>query len=137
MGGIVFLESSTTKDISLNEFQGKAVKTVNRMFKVFDSLSSHKQFNEVNFVKKTVDQIQQTDTFPEIPVFVITGVQENMPEEIRKKRLKNQLELLSLSRNSKHIVAKKSGHFPQLSEPTIVIDSIKGCAEQLNKTDHN
>jgi pimeloyl-ACP methyl ester carboxylesterase len=139
VGGIVFLESSTTKDISLNEFQGKAVKTVNRMFKVFDSLSSHKQFNEVNFVKKTVDQIQQTDTFPEIPVFVITGGQENRmrPVEIRKKRLKNQLELLSLSRNSKHIVAKKSGHFPQLSEPTIVIDSIKDCAEQLNKTNHN
>ncbi|MEF2094685.1 hypothetical protein V3595_08420 [Bacillus sp. CFBP9009] len=60
-----------------------------------------------------------------------------MPEEIRKKRLENQLELLSLSRNSKHIVAKKSGHFPQLSEPTIVIDSIKDCAEQLNKTNHN
>lgn len=60
-----------------------------------------------------------------------------MPEEIRKKRLKNQLELLSLSRNSNHIVAKKSGHFPQLSEPTIVVDSIKDCAEQLNKTYHN
>lgn len=139
VGGIVFLESSTTKDISLNEYQGKAVKTINRMFKVFDSLSSHKQFNEVNFVKKTVDQIQQNVTFPEIPVFVITGGQENrmMPEEIRKKRLENQLELLSLSRNSKHIAAKKSGHFPQLSEPTIVIDSIKDCAEQLNKTNHN
>ncbi|MFJ9385260.1 hypothetical protein ACIROD_16155 [Peribacillus sp. NPDC101481] len=80
---------------------------------MFDSLSSHKQFNEVNFVKKTVDQIQQIDTFPEMPVFVITGGQENrmMPEEIRKKRLKNQLELLSLSRNSKHIVAKKVGIF--------------------------
>ncbi|MGE7588474.1 hypothetical protein [Peribacillus sp. NPDC101480] len=106
---------------------------------MFDSLSSHKQFNEVNFVKKTVDQMQQIDTFPEMPVFVITGGQENrmMPEEIRKKRLKNQLELLSLSRNSKHIVAKKSGHFLQLSEPTIVIDSIKDCAEQLNKTNHN
>ena len=86
VGGIVFLEFSTTKDISLNEYQGKAVKTIKRMFKVFDSLTSHKPFNEVNFVKKTVDQIQQTATFPEIPIFVITGGQENrmMPEVIRK-----------------------------------------------------
>ncbi|MBT2672289.1 hypothetical protein J7E95_15800 [Streptomyces sp. ISL-14] len=76
VAGIVFLESSTAKDISLNEYQGKAVKTINKMFKVFDSLSSHKQFNEGNFVEKTVDQIQQTDTFPEIPVFVITGGQK-------------------------------------------------------------
>ncbi|WP_286178876.1 alpha/beta fold hydrolase [Bacillus sp. B4EP4a] len=139
VAGIVFLESSTTKDISLNEYQVKAVKTINKMFKVFDSMSSHKQFNEVNFVEKTVDQIQQTDTFPEIPVFVITGGQENrmMPEEIRKKRLENQLELLSLSTNSKHIIAEKSGHFPQLSEPTIVIDSIKVCAEAINKINHH
>ncbi|MFY0802131.1 alpha/beta fold hydrolase [Peribacillus frigoritolerans] len=108
VAGIVFLESSTTKDISLNEYQGKAVKTINKMFKVFDSLSSYKQFSEVNFVEKTINQIHQTDTFPEI--FVITGGQENrmMPEEARKKRLENQLELLSLTRNSKHIVAEKS-----------------------------
>ncbi|MGE7903302.1 alpha/beta fold hydrolase [Peribacillus sp. NPDC094092] len=135
VGGIVFIESSTTKDINLNEFQGKAVKTINKMFKMVDSFSSHKQFNEVNFVGKTVDQIQQTGTFPEIPVFVITGGQENrmMPEEVRKKRLENQLELLSLSKNSKHVIAEKSGHFPQLSEPAIVIDSIADCAEAINK----
>ncbi|MFA1712784.1 alpha/beta fold hydrolase [Peribacillus frigoritolerans] len=139
VAGIVFLESSTTKDISLNEYQGKAVKTINKMFKLFDFLSSHKQYNEVHFVKNTVDQIQQIDTFPEIPVLVITGGQENrmMPEEIRKKRLENQMELLSLSKNSKHIVAEKSGHFPQLTEPTIVIDTIKDCAEQLNEANHN
>ncbi|MFE4708072.1 alpha/beta fold hydrolase [Peribacillus simplex] len=139
VAGIVFLESSTTKDISLNEYQGKAVKTINKMFKLFDSLSSHKQFNEVNFVEKTVDQIQHIDTFPEIPVLVITGGQENrmMPEEVRKKRLENQLELLSLSKNSKHIIAEKSGHFPQLTEPTIVVNSIKDCAEAINKINHH
>lgn len=136
VAGIVFLESSHPKDISLNEYQGKTVKAINKMFTMFDSLSSHKQFNEVNFVKETVNQIHQIDTFPEIPVFVITGGQENrmMPEEVRKKRLENQLELLALSRNCKHIIAGKSGHFPQLSEPTIVIETIKDCAKQINKT---
>jgi hypothetical protein len=39
VAGLVFLESSTTKGISLNEYQGQAVKTINIMFKVFDSLS--------------------------------------------------------------------------------------------------
>ncbi|WP_280512838.1 alpha/beta fold hydrolase [Domibacillus aminovorans] len=134
--GIVFLESSHPKDLSLNEYQGKPVKAINMVFKMFDSLSSHKQFNEVNFVKETVNQIHQIDSFPEIPVYVITGGQENrmMPEKVQKKRLDNQLELLSLSRNSKHIVAEKSGHFPQLSEPTVVIDTIKDCVKQINKT---
>ena len=77
-----------------------------------------------------MDQIQKTDTCPEI----ITGGQENRmkPEEVRKKRLENQLELLSLSKNSKHIITDKSGHFQQLSEPAIVIDVIKDCAEAIN-----
>lgn len=139
VAGIIYLESSHPKDLTLNEYQGKVVKTINKLFTMFDSLSPHKQFNEVNFVKETVNQIGQNNTFPEIPVFVITGGQENrmMPEEVRKKRLENQLELLLLSRNSKHIIAENSGHFPQLSEPTVVINSIKDCAEQINHTNLN
>ncbi|WP_249598238.1 alpha/beta fold hydrolase [Peribacillus frigoritolerans] len=127
VAGIVFLESSTTKDISLNEYQGKAVKTINEMFKVFDSLSSHKQFNEVNFVEKTINQIHLTDTFPEMPVlchYWWTRKSNDARGSSKKNDLRINLELLSLTRNSKHIVAEKSGHFPQLSEPTIVIDSI-------------
>ncbi|MDQ8737843.1 alpha/beta hydrolase family protein [Paenibacillus sp. LHD-38] len=121
--GIVFLESSHPKDINLNQHQGKIVKTLNKMLSMFDSLSPHKQFNEVNFVKRTVDQIHQIDRFPEIPLYVVTGGKENrmMPEEVRKKRLENQLDLLSLSIGSKHIIAEKSGHFPQF------LSSREGC----------
>jgi pimeloyl-ACP methyl ester carboxylesterase len=134
VAGIVFLESSHPRDLSLNEYQGRTVKAINKVFTMFDSLSSHKQLNEVNFVRETVNQIYQLDSFPEIPVYVITGGQENrmMPVEVRKKRLENQLDLLSLSRNSKHIVAGNSGHFPQLSEPMVVIDAIKDCVKQTD-----
>lgn len=71
--------------------------------------------------------------FPEIPVYVITGGKENrmIPEEVRTKRVEHQLEYLSLSKKSKHIVAENSGHFPQLSEPRVVINTIKDCANQL------
>ncbi|MBW9234254.1 alpha/beta hydrolase, partial [Leptospira santarosai] len=139
VAGIVYLESSHPKDLSLNQYQGKSVKAINKMFTLFDSLSSHKQFNEVHFVKETVNQIQQIDAFPEIPVFVITGGKENrmMPEDIRKKRLANQLELLTISKNSRHIIAEKSGHFPQLSEPSVVIEAIKDCVKQIQTKTRN
>jgi hypothetical protein len=67
---------------------------------------------------------------------VITGGKENrmMPEVVRKKRMEHQLELLTLSRFSKHILAEKSGHFPQFSEPRVVIDTIKDCVEQIKQT---
>ncbi|MGG3928234.1 alpha/beta hydrolase [Metabacillus fastidiosus] len=139
VAGVVFLESSHPKDIILNEYQGSGVKAINKIFTMLDSLFPHKQFNETNFVKKTVDQMEQIDAFPDIPVFVITGGKENrmIPEEARKKRLEHQLELLSLSKNSKHIVAEKSGHFPQLSEPKIVIDTIKDCVEEICTANYN
>lgn len=133
VAGIVFLESSHPEDINLNEYQGKVVKALNKMLSLFDSLSAHKQFNEVHFVKRTADHIHQIDRFPEIPVYVITGGKENwmMPAEARKKRMDNQRDYLSLSACSKHIIAEKSGHFPQFSEPRVVIDTIKDCVEQI------
>lgn len=131
--GIVFLESSHPKDLDLNEYQGSTVKFINKLFTMFDSFSAQKQFNEVHFVKETVNQLNQLDTFPEIPVYVITGGKENrmIPEEVKNKRLENQLELLSLSRNSKHIIAERSGHFPQITEPSVVINTIRDCVNEI------
>lgn len=133
VAGMVFLESSHPEDLSLNEYQGKTVKAINKVLSAVDSFSTHKKFNEVNFVKETVNQIQQEDSFPDIPVYVITGGKEGVmtPAEVRKKRLENQLQYLSLSSKSKHIIAKKSGHFPQLSEPEIVIETITECVREL------
>ncbi|MCA0758224.1 alpha/beta hydrolase [Paenibacillus sp. N4] len=134
--GVVFLEASHPKDLSLDQYQGKAIKTINKMFSMFDSFSSHKQFNEVHFVKKTAEQIRAIGHFPDIPVYVITGGKESrmMPEIVRQKRLEHQLELLSLTRSGKHITAGSSGHFPQLSEPDVVIGAIKDCIRQISST---
>ncbi len=133
--GVVFLESSHPKDLSLGDDQGKAVKTINKMLTVFDFLSPHKKFNEDKYVKETVEQIEAYGQFPDIPVYVITGGKENrmIPEIVQKKRMQHQMELLSLSRYSKHISAPKSGHFPQFSEPKIVIDTIKEGIEQIKR----
>lgn len=133
VAGIVFVESSHPKDLTLEHFQGKAIRVLNNVLKKFDSISLYKKFNEVNFVEETVNQINQHRTFPEIPVYVIFGGKKNqmMPEKVRNKRHENQMELLTLSTNSKQVVAEKSGHFPQISEPRVVINTIKDCALQI------
>lgn len=135
VAGIVFLESSHPKDINLNQYQSKFIQTMNKLLSMFDSLSAHKPFDEVHFVKHTVEQIHANDPFPNIPIQVITGGKENrmMPEEVRKKRIEHQLELLSMSSNSKHITAEKSGHFPQFSEPKLVIAAIKDCVKEIGQ----
>ncbi|MGO4540450.1 alpha/beta fold hydrolase [Paenibacillus sp. 2TAB19] len=133
VAGVVFLESSTPGDISLDQHQGKTVKAMNKLLAMFDFLSPHKKYDEVHYVKQTVDQIHALDRFPAVPVYVITGGKQNpmMPEAVRKQRLHNQLELLAFSPSSTHISADKSGHFPQFSEPKLVIDAIKACIEKV------
>lgn len=135
VAGVVFLEASHPSDTQLDQYQGKVIKTMNKMLTKLDSLSSKKQFNEVNFVKQTVSQLQQANPFPDIPVYVVTGGKENrmMPEEARQKRLENQLELVSLSSKSKHVTAEKSGHFPQLTEPKVVIGVIQEAVQQIRE----
>ncbi|WP_337100409.1 alpha/beta fold hydrolase [Paenibacillus sp. YIM B09110] len=132
--GVVFLESSTPGDISLNQHQSTTVKTMNKLLSMFDFLSPHKKYDEVHYVTQTVEQIHAIDHFHAVPVYVITGGKGNpmMPEALRKQRLDNQLELLALSPTSIHIPADKSGHFPQFSEPTLVVDAIKACIEKVH-----
>jgi len=139
VAGMVLIESSHPQDLELQAYQGNFVKAINKLLSMFDSLSPHKQYNEVHFVHQTADQVAQHHAFPDIPVYVITGGKENrmMPEGARQRRLENQKNLLTLSTSSKHIIAEKSGHFPQLTEPRVVIDAIRACIDHVNQTTHN
>lgn len=139
VAGVVFLESSHPKDLGLEEYQGGFVRRINKLLSLFDSLSAHKRFGEGNVVHKTVEQIQALSDFPDIPVYVVTGMKGNrmMPEPVRRKRLEHQLELLSLSRTSKHVPADRSGHFPQFTEPHVVAETIKNCINHINRTLHD
>ncbi|WP_123040723.1 alpha/beta fold hydrolase [Cohnella candidum] len=134
--GVVFLEASHPRDLALQDYQGKGVKAVNRLLSLFDSLSPHKKFGEVHFVERTAEQIRESGDFPDIPVWVVTGGKENrfMPPEARRHRMQNQLELVVLSRFGEHVIASKSGHFPQLTEPSVVMEAILACLERIRVT---
>ncbi|MFC4778727.1 alpha/beta fold hydrolase [Paenibacillus sp. GCM10023252] len=137
VAGLVLLEASHPNDLQLNSYQGKVVRGMNRLLSLFDSLSSHKKYNEVQFVQQTAEQIDRAAwKLAEVPLYVITGGKEirMMPDEARRKRRENQLELAALSGKRTHIIAEKSGHFPQLSEPKVVIDAIKRCLEDVQDT---
>ncbi|MED2257431.1 alpha/beta hydrolase [Brevibacillus parabrevis] len=133
VSGMVLIEASHPKDLLLGDYQTSAVKAINRLLALFDSWSAHKKFSEVHFVQQTVAQLNDHAAFPDIPLYVITGGKENrmMPEAARRKRWENQRELLALSPQSQHVVAKNSGHFPQFTEPQLVIETILACAKQI------
>lgn len=127
--GVVLLESSHPQDLSINETQGPLIRGVNKLLGIFDFLSPHRKWNEVKYIKETIEQIAQAGPFPEVPLFVVSGSKKPpmMPDSAFEIRRNNQLDFVSLSTKGKHILATHSGHFPQISEPDVVIQAIKDC----------
>lgn len=113
--GIIFLESSTVQDVLANPKKAKG--------------KGQNAFSEVGHVRATVTEIQAFSVFPDIPISVIAGGKPAfawfMPKSIKEERMKHQKELLKLSRQGSVVIAKNSGHFPQLTEPDLVIQEIK------------
>lgn len=112
--GVVFMESATIRDASEN------VRKQNK--------STKNQFSETENVLMTMKQIQESGPFPDIPVRVIIGSKPAfhwlIPSKIKENRLKNQQEFMLYSGKGKVRVAGRSGHFPQLTEPKLVIEEI-------------
>jgi len=135
IAGVVMLDASHPEDISINDTQGALIRGINKFLKAFDSFSSHKKWNEVNFVEETAKQIQQADSFPDVPLIVVSGdkMPKMMPEHAFQIRRSNQMNLVQLSHQGKHILATKSGHFPQLSEPELVISAIQECIQMVKE----
>ena len=50
-----------------------------------------------------------------------------MPEQAFAIRMKNQLDLVQLSKQGKQVLAAGSGHFPQFTEPELVVQTIRDC----------
>jgi len=80
-------------------------------------------------VADTVAAIEAAGPFPEIPLTVVTGAldppQRWVPQRARGARREHQLDLARLSPLGEHLIAMGSGHFPQLSEPAVVIGALR------------
>ncbi|MBC8080086.1 MAG: alpha/beta hydrolase [Gorillibacterium sp.] len=127
--GMVLLDSSHPQDISINETQSSFIRGINRMLGSLDFLFPHRKWDEVHYVAETLKQIEAAGPFPDIPLYVISGGKKPpmMPELAFEMRKKNQWDLMHLSKQSKQIVALNSGHFPQFTEPELVIQTIIEC----------
>jgi pimeloyl-ACP methyl ester carboxylesterase len=121
--GVIFIESSTIKDVLTNSKRTKETDS--------------NKFLEVNHVLTTTKQIQEARTFPNIPVTVIAGTKPAfgwiMPRKIKEERLNNQKELVNLTDKGRLILARKSGHFPQLTEPAVVVAEIDNILHEIYK----
>lgn len=129
VSAVVLLEATATKDVQVLATHESALQRYTKKF--FDWLVPSHPNAETQHLAATVSELQLAPAFPAIPLIVITGGKPAMawatPPEALAARAAHQLELASLSPLGKQVIASRSGHFPQFSEPDLVVATIKGA----------
>ncbi|OJH33703.1 hypothetical protein BON30_47520 [Cystobacter ferrugineus] len=127
VSGVVLLDATAPEDVSvMARHQGGFQRFAQR---TLDAIFGKDEFGETEHVSHTVDLFQHAGPFPDIPLVVVTGGRPAMawatPAQALAARAEHQRGLAALSPQGKQIIASQSGHFPQLTEPEVVVDAVR------------
>lgn len=99
--------------------------------------------NEAQKFKESCKQLEDTcNTLEDKPLIVISAgkkqnnVHENRKEEVAARNqvwISCQLDLVSKSSQSKHIIAEKSGHMVNEDQPEIIVEAIRCMVAEYNR----
>ncbi len=136
-GAVVFVEAghpSEAEEYSQQQISGSGL--FGKLLSVFTPGFRKDRNSEFNNVDATVSQIENAPEFPNKIVAVITGGTKMpfVPEDAFNKHLNWQKKLVALSSSGYQVIAEKSGHAPQLSEPDLVVQVITHTAQ--TQSDH-
>ena len=128
--GIVLVDSShPEQEKRLKQHTSPLLATFKWLSGKWDKLFCTNKFSELLSLEKTKEEIDKAGSFPKIPLTVITGGKAPSKLFVSPSafniHLNNQQELTQLSSLGKQVIAKKSGHFVQLSEPELIIEEIR------------
>lgn len=127
VAGVVLLEASAPDDIALMKSGEGAFQRVIR--RALDSVFGKDQFGEPDHAETSARQVAGAGPFPDIPLAIVTGGKPAMafltPAHQRQGRAANQAALAALSPRGQQVIAARSGHFPQFSEPDVVVGAIE------------
>lgn len=134
VSAIVFVESTHPDEIEKQrEFKPPwLVRAMNNALKAIERRFDKHRYSEDECIAETMRQIKAAGDFPSIPVAVVTGDKKmpSVPEAAFSIHLQYQKELAALSPYSIQIIADKSDHFPQITDPELVIQAVR---EIVNK----
>ncbi|MEW6648691.1 MAG: alpha/beta hydrolase [Chloroflexota bacterium] len=127
VAGAVFLDATAPEDVAtMAAYESRPQRILKQLL---DLVFGKATYDEAMYVQQTVALIEQSPAFPDIPVVVVSGGKPALtwltPAPALAARAENQRRLACLSPRGKQIIAKKSGHFPQFSEPAVVIEAVR------------
>jgi pimeloyl-ACP methyl ester carboxylesterase len=130
---VVFLEAMHPRDREvLQQHETQLTRALTQLFSLPQWLFKANLHSEIDAIARTVAEIAAAGPFPAIPLAVVTGGTTPpkwlMSPAALQARRAHQQELARLSPKGKQVIAARSGHFPQLTEPQLVLDAIRRLA---------
>ncbi|MCW7538046.1 alpha/beta hydrolase [Aquabacterium sp. A7-Y] len=130
VAGVVFLEATAPQDVgSIKQHQGAGLRVLHA---VLGRFARRHPFDEVAHEVTTVQELATAPAFPQVPVCVVSGAKRPpsflFPPEAARLRQQHQQGLASLSSKGQQVIATSSGHFPQMSQPELVLRVIAEVA---------
>ena len=124
--GLLFLEAMAPDDVLHAKRYRSALQRA--VMGVLDRVSPPDPNDELSNEAETVAEIAEAPDFPPIPVTVLSGGRRPprwmVSIEAQRERERNQEALLRLSPLGERVIAKRSAHFPQMSEPQVVLEAL-------------
>jgi len=139
VAAVLFLEATHPKDGQvLKADENQLTRALTKVLSVPQWLYKANLHSEIESLETIADEIGSAGPFPGIPVAVISGGTNPpkwlmSPAAVQAKRA-HQQDLARLSAQGEHIVAAKSGHFPQMSEADLVLDVLRRLVERADNS---
>ncbi|MEJ6022813.1 alpha/beta fold hydrolase [Ramlibacter sp. PS4R-6] len=130
VAGVLLLEATHPGDHDVLQMdEAQLTRALRRVMALPEWVFRDNLHAEVEAVGHVVKEVEGAGPFPPVPLAVITGGAPPpkwiMEGEALQARLAHQRDLARLSPHSEHVVARRSGHFPQLSEPGVVLATLE------------
>ena len=129
VAAVLFVEATHPRDRdALKRHENQLLRALGRLFSLPQWRFRDNLHAEIEWIEQTVNEIAAAGRFPDIPVAVVTGGKDPpkwlMPAAALQARRAHQQELARLSARGEQVIAPHSGHFPQLTEPWLVLDAL-------------
>lgn len=138
VAGVVLLEATHPRDReTLQGHETQLAAVLGKLFALPQRLFRANLHAEIAALDETARQLAAAGPFPPVPLTVLSGGQAPprwlLSPAALEIRQAHQRELARLSPLGEQLIAARSGHFPQRSEPTCVLQVLRDMARKVSR----
>lgn len=130
VAAVLFLEATHPRDPAvLQEHETQLARSLSKVFSLPQRLFRANVHAEIEQAGETAEEVGAAGPFPAVPVAVVTGAATPprwlMSPAAFQARRAHQADLARLSPQGEQLIAARSGHFPQVTEPALVLGVLR------------